>query len=156
MLTGKANAPCLRRPHKSVKNKRGVLIETNDDTARIYPRCIGEDGSRWVERREHAIAQQKRVCDVCGIDVFPYDVALGVIPSSKRKNSARKINRGERPVVQQVSVTHSTTIRVSTDDRTGRVNRAGSAADCSGWIEAGEGAFLGHYKAVVSASFASR
>jgi hypothetical protein len=30
--------------------------------------------------------QQKRVCDICSVDVFPYDVALGVTPSSEREN----------------------------------------------------------------------
>ena len=123
----------------------GVKVDTDDDTARIDSGCITEsDGSGWVERRENAIAQQKRVKDVCTVPVGPYDVALGVIPSSKRKGSARKINRGERPMVQQVSVGHSTTIDVSADDCTRRVNRAGSAADCSGRIETGEGALLGH------------
>jgi hypothetical protein len=34
--------------------------------ARIYPRCIREDGSGWVEQREQAIAQQKSVCDARG------------------------------------------------------------------------------------------
>src|SRR5271169_37568 len=157
MLKGEANSHRLRRPDKPVLDTPGVKIDANNDAARIYPRCITEsDGSRWVERREDAIAQQKRVKDVCTVSVGPYDVAPGVIPASKRKRSARKINRGVGPVVQQVSVSHSTTIDVSTDNRTGRVNRAGSAADCSGWIETGEDAFLGHDKAVVSARFASR
>src|SRR5271167_2785212 len=155
MATGEANSYRLRRPDKSVLSVCGVHVDTNDDAARIDPRCIREDGSGWVERREHAIAQQKSVCDVRGIGVCPYDVALGVIPPGKRKDSTRKINRGEGPFfVAQVSVSHSTTIRVSADDLTGRVNRAGSAANCSGWIEACEGAFLGHYKAVVSARVA--
>ena len=86
----------------------------------------------------------------------PYDFALGVIPSSKRKDSARKINRGERPVIPQVSVRHSTTIRVSTDDCSGWDNSAGRAADCVGWIEACEDAFLGHCKAVVSGTVPRR
>ena len=155
ILTSEAHAHRLRRPDEAVLIARGVEVDTNDDTARIYPRCITEsDGSGWVERREHAIAQQKRVKDVCTVSVGPYDVALGVIPSSKRERSAGEINGGERPVVQQVSVGHSTAIPVSTDDRTGRVNRAGSAADGSGRIEAGESAFLGDYKAVVSARVA--
>ncbi len=56
--------------------------ESNNDTARIYPGCIATVGSGpgRVERRENAIAKQKRVCDICSVDVFPYDVALGVTP----------------------------------------------------------------------------
>lgn len=61
MLTGEANSQCLRRPDKSVHNARGVHIDTNDDTARICPGCISEDGSRRVERRENDMAQQKGV-----------------------------------------------------------------------------------------------
>ncbi len=98
---GEANSHRLLGPDISVKDARGVLIETNDDTARVYPGCIREsDGSRGVERRENALAQQKRMCDACSIVVFPYDIALGVTPSSKRKHSARKINRGECPMVE--------------------------------------------------------
>jgi hypothetical protein len=59
------------------------------------------------------------VCDACSIDVFTCHVALGVTPSSKCKYSARKINRGERPMVEQVAVTVSSVIRVRTDDCTG-------------------------------------
>jgi hypothetical protein len=51
--------------------------------ARIYPRCIREDGSGWVERREQAIAQQKSVCDARGIGVCPHGVALGLIPPAR-------------------------------------------------------------------------
>ena len=132
-------------------NARRVKIDTNDDTARIYPGCIGEpDGSGRVERGENALAPQKRVSDARSIVIFPYDVALGVTASNKCKRSARKINRGERSMVEHVSVTVSSIIRVSTDDFTGRVNSAGSAADCAGWIEACEDAFLGHYKTVGS------
>ena len=62
-------------------NARRVKIDTNDDTARIYPACIREpDGSGGIERRENALAQQKRMSDACSIVVFPYDVTLGVIP----------------------------------------------------------------------------
>jgi hypothetical protein len=43
-------------------------------------------GPGRVERRENAIAKQKRVCDICSVDVFPYDVALGVTPSREREN----------------------------------------------------------------------
>src|SRR5262249_16308843 len=139
-------------PDKSVLDVRGIAVKANDDTTRIYPRCIRETGSRWVERREHAIPQQKRVHDTCGVDVRPYDVALGVVPSGKRKDRARKINCAECSVVSQVSVSRSTTIRVSTNDCTGRVNRAGRVANCAWWIEACEGAFLGHHKAVVCAA----
>jgi hypothetical protein len=48
--------------------------ESNNDTARIYPGCIATVGSGpgRVERRENAIAKQKRVCDICSVDVFPY------------------------------------------------------------------------------------
>jgi len=60
---GQADSHRLRRPHKSVHDIRGVQVDTNDDTARIYPSRITEDGSGRVERREHAIAQQKRVSD---------------------------------------------------------------------------------------------
>jgi hypothetical protein len=83
-----------------VYRSRRIGKESNNDTARIYPGCIAAVGSGAgrVERRENAIAQKKRVCDACGIDLFPYAVALGMTPSNKRKNSARKINRSERPV----------------------------------------------------------
>jgi hypothetical protein len=76
--------------------------ESNNDTARIYPGCIATVGSGpgRVERRENAIAKQKRVCDICRVNVFPYDVALGVTPSSERENCAGKINRRIRPVVK--------------------------------------------------------
>jgi hypothetical protein len=90
---------------------------------------------RVVERREHAIAQQKSVCDVRGIGVCPDDVAFGINRSGTRKRRPWKINRGERPVVSEVSVTHSSTICGKTDDRTRWVHSAGSAADCAGWIE---------------------
>ena len=63
MAKGEANSDRLRRADKSVLEVRGVHVDTNDDTARIYPRCIREDGSGWVERREHATAQQKSMCD---------------------------------------------------------------------------------------------
>jgi hypothetical protein len=84
-----------------VLNDRRVKIDTDDDTARIYPGCIREpDGSGGVERGENALAQQKRVSDARSIVVFAYDVALGVTPSTKRKYSARKINRGELSMVE--------------------------------------------------------
>ena len=71
---------------------RPIGKQSNNDTARIYPGCIAAVGSGpgRVERRENAIAQKKRVCDACGIDVFPYAVALGITPSNKRKNSPGK------------------------------------------------------------------
>ena len=145
----------LPRPDKSVLGASGVKVDTHDSTARVYSRCITEsDGSGWVERCEDAIAQQKRVKDVCTVSVGPYNVALGVIPSGKREGSARKINGGERPVVQQISVGRSTTIDVRTDDCARRVNGAGSAADCARWIETGESPVLGHYKTVIGARVA--
>ena len=55
----RANSRRLRRPDKSVLNVSGVDIDTNDDTARVYARCIRESSSRWIERCEHTIAQQK-------------------------------------------------------------------------------------------------
>jgi hypothetical protein len=42
--------------------------------------------SREGRTTENAIAKQKKVCDLCSVDVFPYDVALGVTPSSEREN----------------------------------------------------------------------
>jgi hypothetical protein len=51
---GQASSHRLLGPDKSVENVRGVLIETNDDTARIYPGCIRRDGSGGVERRENS------------------------------------------------------------------------------------------------------
>ena len=67
--------------------------ESNNDTAGIYPGCIAAVGSGpgRVERRENAIAKQKRVCDICSIDVFPFDVALGVIPSNVRIEPGKSI-----------------------------------------------------------------
>jgi hypothetical protein len=127
MLMGEPISAGLRRTDKSVLNHRGVKIDTNDDTARVYPSRISEDGSGEVERRENAIAQQKSVSNACSIVVFPDNVVLGVIRSSERRHSARKINRGERPMGQQVSVTHSTAIRVRIDDCARRVHRAGTA-----------------------------
>ena len=123
MSTGEANCHRLLGPDISVLNARRVKIDTNDDTARIYPGCIGEpDGSGRVERGENALAaSQKRVSDARSIVIFPYDVALGVTASNKCKRSARKINRGERSMVEYVSVTVSSIIRVKTDDFAGRV-----------------------------------
>jgi hypothetical protein len=135
MLMGEPVSAGLRRTDKSVLNDRGVKIDTNDDTARVYPSRVSEDGSGEVERRENAIAQQKSVSNACSIVVFPDNVAFGVIRSRERRYSARKINRGERPMGQQVSVTHSTAIRVRTDDCARSVHRAGTAADCAGRIE---------------------
>jgi hypothetical protein len=115
-----------------------------------------------VERGIDALAQQKRVSDACGIVVFPYDVARSVAPSSKRKRRARKVDRGVRPFVEQVSLTlcrtsTSTNVRVRTDDCTRWVHDAGRAADCGrGWIENCYDAFLGHYKAVLSVSSAKK
>src|SRR5215469_53963 len=60
----KVNVHRLRRADESVLDVRAIQVDTNNDTARIYPRCIRENGSGWVERREHAIAQQKGVCNV--------------------------------------------------------------------------------------------
>jgi hypothetical protein len=101
MSTGEANSHRLRRPDISVKDGRRILIETNDDTARVYAACVRESNSSGgIERCENALAQQKRVCDERGIDVFTYDIALGVTPSTKRKYGARKINRGEVPLVE--------------------------------------------------------
>jgi hypothetical protein len=61
MLMGEPISAGLRRTDKSVLNHCGVEIDTNDDTARVYPSRISEDGSGKVERRENAIAQQKSV-----------------------------------------------------------------------------------------------
>ena len=123
MSTGEANSHRLLGPDISVLNDRGVKIEPDDDTAWIYPGCIREpDGSGGIERREDALAQQKRMSHACSIVVFPYDVTLGVTPSSKCRRSARKVNRGECPMVEQVAVTDSSIIRVSADDCAGRVN----------------------------------
>ena len=132
----------------------GVDIDTNDHTGRIDAGCITEDCSWRVERGVSAFVEQERVCDAPGVGPGPYDLSLRVIPPAKRKGSARKVNRGERAVISQVSVSHATTICVSTNDCAGRVNRAGSAGHCSGWVEACEGTFLGHYEAVVSATVA--
>jgi len=132
----------LRRPDKSMLNVRGVEIDPNDDTTRIYPDCNREDGSWRVERSENALAQQKRV-SAQRIVVFSYDIALRVAASNECKDSSREINRGERPMVEYVSVTVSSIIRVRAGDFAGRANGAGIAADCAGWIEACEDAFLG-------------
>jgi phosphopentomutase len=133
-----------------VLNNRRVKIDTNDDSARIYSGCIGENGSWEVERRENVITQQKAVVDATGIGVQPNAVTFGVSSSNKCKNSSRKVNRGERPLVEPVSVTHSATIRVRTEDHSRRGNSNRKAADRSGGIETGEDAVLGHYKTVGS------
>jgi hypothetical protein len=135
MLMGEPVSAGLRRTDKSVLNDRGIKMDTNDDTARVYPSRISEDGSGEVEQRENAIAWQNSVSNACSIVVFPDNVALGVTRSSERRYSARQINRGEPPMGQQVSVTHSTAIRVRTDDCARWVHRAGTAADCTGRIE---------------------
>jgi hypothetical protein len=131
-------------------NDRGVEIGTNDDAARIDPSCICEDGSGDVERRENPIAQQKRVTEVSDTitRVLSYDVAFGVVVSNKSRRSARKINRGVRPVFQQVAVTYSTTVVVITDDCTERVHTAGTAAGCAGWIETSEDSPIGDLETV--------
>jgi len=53
-----------RRPDISVRNIRGVQIESDDDAARIDPSRVAIGGSRGVEARVPAVAQQKRVGDV--------------------------------------------------------------------------------------------
>jgi hypothetical protein len=107
MSTGEANSHRLRRPDKSVLNDRGVKIDPHDDTAWIYPGCIREpDGSRGSNDVKTPYLA-KKVSHASCIVVFPYDVALGVTPSTKRRRSARKVNRGERPMVEQVAVTDS-------------------------------------------------
>jgi hypothetical protein len=50
MLMGEPISAGLRRTDKSVLNDRGVKIDTNDDTARVYPSRTSEDGSGEVER----------------------------------------------------------------------------------------------------------
>jgi hypothetical protein len=60
MLTGELVSAGLRRTDKSVLNHGEVKIDTNDDPARVYLNRISEDGSGEVERRENAIAQQKK------------------------------------------------------------------------------------------------
>lgn len=44
---------------------REVLKDANDDTARIYPGCLSEDGAWVVKRRENAFVQQISVIAVC-------------------------------------------------------------------------------------------
>jgi hypothetical protein len=78
MLMGEPISAGLRRTDKSVLNHRGVKIDTNDDTARVYPSRISEDGSGEVERRENAIAQKKSVSNACSIVVFPTMSSLGL------------------------------------------------------------------------------
>ena len=63
MSTSEASSHRLRRPDIPVLSERGVEVDANDGIARIDPGCIREDGSGGVERRENAIAQQKRVSD---------------------------------------------------------------------------------------------
>jgi hypothetical protein len=58
-VNGSDQTSSLPRPDISVHRVRGVHIETNDDTARIYSGCIREGRSGRVERRENAIAQQE-------------------------------------------------------------------------------------------------
>lgn len=41
--------------HESVGATGGIIIDTNDDSARIYPGWIREGGSREVERSENAV-----------------------------------------------------------------------------------------------------
>ena len=53
-----------RRSDVSVRNIRGVQIESDDDAARIDPSRVAIGGSRGVEARVPAVAQQKRVGDV--------------------------------------------------------------------------------------------
>jgi hypothetical protein len=129
-----------------VLSKREIEIDSNDDAARIYPGCPGKSSAGRIERGECALAPQKRVSDASSIDVFPYNVPLGITPSNERKRSPREINRGELPKVEYVSMTVSRIIREKTNDFTGRVNSAGAAADCARWIEACEDAVRGPYK----------
>src|SRR5215471_1764622 len=92
-------------PDIAVRNPRGICISANDDAAWIYPESsTEEDGSGRDKRRERAIAPQKRVSNAGGIDPFPCGFALGIARSYKRKNRAGEIDRGVRPVVEQVPV----------------------------------------------------
>ena len=161
MSTGEVNSHRLRRTDKSVLNDRGVEIDTNDDTARIYPCCFSERrprGSRTTCKRRCCSRKPCQVPD--SIDVGPCDVVLGVTPSSKGKRSARKVDRGVLSLEQQVSLTFceacTSTIDPCkiTDDCTRRVNSAGPAAGCAGWIEECVVAVRGPYKALVSGSIA--
>jgi hypothetical protein len=152
---------CLRRPDKSVR-ARGVHIDTNDDTARIYPGSLSEEngGAGVVERRENAIVQQKSMIAVCRADptsvVYPDDVVLGVTTSNKGAiQGAWKINRGVLSILQQVAVSQFTdSICVITDDCTRRAHSGGRAVGCAGWIEEGVVAFFGNYKTVGSDTIA--
>src|SRR5215471_7674731 len=58
-------------------------------------------------------------------------------------------------VVQKVTVSRSTGIRVSTDNCTRRVDSASSAADCAWRVKTGDYPPLGHDETVVSARVAS-
>jgi hypothetical protein len=71
---------------------RRVEIDTDDDTAGIYPRCIREaDGSGRVERRERAIVQQKRAADSATIGVVDecYSFAISLTCPTFRHNIPR-------------------------------------------------------------------
>src|ERR1035437_891173 len=65
----------------------------------FIPAASVKMGSGEVERRENAIAQQKSVLTPAVSVYSPTMSPSGLPGSSKRKRSARKINRGERLVV---------------------------------------------------------
>ena len=88
------------------------------------------------------------MCHASSVDVLSNDCTFGVTCSRESKYGVGKINRGERPMIQKVSVTHSSTVCERTHDGTRRDHGDGKAADCAGRIETFKGAFRGLYKTV--------
>lgn len=80
------------------------------------------------------------MCDARRVQVLPYAVALKVTSSNERERRAGKINGSERPMVEQISVSHATAIGVTTEDCARRANSGGAAADRAGRIETCESA----------------
>jgi len=143
-----------RRPDISVRNTRGVHIESNDDAARIYPTCVAISGPGRIEACVGAVAPQKGVSDIGSIRVEADDVSLGINASIEGEYGVRKVIGSEVPMAELVAVSYSTAVCVGTNHSAEQVHSGGKAAGRVEGIELGDLTTRGDSEALVRGCFA--
>ena len=93
-----------------------IDVVPDDLAAVVDVKRVGERGARRIDRRDHALVEQKAMLGPAGIDVHAHDRPGIGDPKRPGDGGAWNIDRREDAVVQQESMTGPASIGVTAHD----------------------------------------